>query len=143
MIGGQLGVQRLTGSPATRAAVTTFGPSTLQGVLRRSVPDQRGLDLTCAVGTVSGTTTNYTLTVKGTGALVLWTVTADWSAVTKFQSAKAYGPGVTDTGTITQKTGYQIKGAANGCGQASACNHAYVSSTKAAEVFTVQIVRTA
>lgn len=99
-----------------------------------------GATVTCAVGTVSGTTTNYTLTVTGTGALVQWTVTTDWSGVTKFQSAKAYGTGVSDTGTITQVTGYKIGGAANGCQPSASCNHAYVSSTKAAEVFTVQVV---
>jgi signal peptidase I len=96
--------------------------------------------LTCVVGTVSGTTTNYTLTIKGTGALVQWTVTADWAGVANWNSSKAFGPGVSDTGKVTTKTGYQIKGAANGStNPADSWNHAWISSTKAAEVFTVQV----
>jgi signal peptidase len=146
-VGGSTAFFSATTAPpaSTWAAAATFSPpapnvANCGGAVYTA---SANTTLTCAVGTVSGTTTNYTLTITGTGALVLWTVTADWSAVVKFQSAKAFGPGVTDTGTITQKTGYQIKGAANGCAQAAACNHAYVSSAKAPETFTVQIVRTA
>lgn len=96
--------------------------------------------LTCVPGTVSGTTTSYTLTVKGTGALTQWYVTADWSRVTNWLSSKAFGTGVSDTGDIKTATGYQIKGSANGStNPADSWNHAWVSSTKAAEVFTVNV----
>lgn len=97
--------------------------------------------LTCAVGTVSGTTSNYTLTIKGTGPLVKWTVTADWAGVANWNSSKAFGTGVSDTGKITTpRTGYQIKGNANGStNPANSWDHAWISSTKAAEVFTVQV----
>lgn len=99
-----------------------------------------GTTLTCAVGTVAGTTTNYTLTVKGTGALTQWSVTADWRGVSNWFKSKAYGPGVADTGDIMIQNGYQIKGSANGStNPADNWNHAWVSSTKAAEVFTVQV----
>lgn len=102
-----------------------------------------GATVTCAVGTVSGTTKNYTLTVKGSGALVQWAVTADWSGIAAFSYAKAYGTGVADTGNIVQKSGYQIKGSSNGStNPADSWNHAWVSSTKAAESFTVQVTTT-
>jgi hypothetical protein len=100
-----------------------------------------GTTVTCAPGTVSGTTSNYTLTVTGTGALVQWSVTADWSGVTNWYRSKAFGNGVSDTGDIMLRTGYQIKGSAGtSTNPADNWNHAWVSSTKAAEVFTVQVV---
>ena len=99
--------------------------------------------LTCTPGTVSGTTTNYTLVIKGTGALVQWGVAADWSGVAKFSYAKAYGTGVSDTGNIATATGYTIHGNANGStNPADSWNHAWISSAKAAETFTVQVTTT-
>lgn len=96
--------------------------------------------LTCVPGTVNGTTKNYTLTVQGTGALTQWAVTADWSKVANWDKSKAFGTGVLDTGDIKTATGYQIKGTANGStNPADSWNHAWVSSTKAAEVFTVSV----
>jgi signal peptidase I len=96
--------------------------------------------LTCAPGTISGTTTSYTLTIAGTGALTQWSVTADWSKVPNWLSSKAWGTGVTDTGEIKTATGYQIKGSANGStNPADTWNHAWISSTKAAEVFTINV----
>ena len=101
-----------------------------------------GATVTCAVGTVSGTTTNYTMTIQGTGALVQWSLNTDWTGVAKWQYSKAYGTGVSDTGNITQQSGYKIMGATNGCQTTATCNYGYVSSTKPAVVFTVQVTTT-
>jgi type II secretory pathway pseudopilin PulG len=102
-----------------------------------------GATLTCEFVSTAGLTSNFKLTVTGTApadAPAKWAVTADWSGVAKFQNGKAYGTGVADTGAITQQTGYQIVGMANGSTDPKqSWNHAYVSTAKAAEVFTVQV----
>jgi signal peptidase len=107
------------------------------GAVYTGVP---GTTVTCSVGTVAGTTTSYTLTVTGTGALTQWSVTADWTGYLNWYKGKAFGPGVADTGDIMTRNGYQIKGLVNGSvNPADSWNHAWVSSTKAAETFTVQV----
>lgn len=102
-----------------------------------------GATLTCEFVSTAGLTSNYKLTVTGTApadAPARWAVTADWSGVAKFQNGKAYGTGVADTGVVTQPSGYQIVGMANGSTDPKqSWNHAYVSVAKAAEVFTVQV----
>lgn len=102
-----------------------------------------GATLTCEHVSTAGLTSNYKLTVTGTAPAAtpaLWTVTADWSGVANFQNGKAFGTGVADTGAITQQSGYQIVGMANGSTDPKqSWNHAYVSAAKAAEVFTVQV----
>ncbi|MFB9714300.1 hypothetical protein [Arthrobacter methylotrophus] len=102
-----------------------------------------GATLTCEFVSTAGLTSNYKLTVTGTAPAatpVQWVVTADWSGVAKFQNGKAYGTGVADTGAVTQQSGYQIGGMANGSTDPKqSWNHAYVSAAKAAEVFTVQV----
>lgn len=102
-----------------------------------------GATLTCEYVSTSGLTSSYKLTVTGTAPAATpakWAVTADWSGVANFQNGKAYGTGVSDTGAITQQSGYQIAGMANGSTDPTqSWNHAYVSAAKAAEVFTVQV----
>lgn len=98
-----------------------------------------GTTLTCAVAFVSGKSTYYTLTVKGTGALTQWSVTTDWTGVTNWLSSRAAGTGVSDTGDILTQKDYQITGLRGKGNSSDSRNHAWVSSTKAAEVFTVQV----
>ena len=103
-----------------------------------------GATIACVLGSGSGgTTMNYTVTVSTTSTTpIQWAVNADWTAVSYFQSAKGYGTGVTDTGGISAKT-YSFSGTANGStNPADSWNHKYISSSKAAEVFTSQVVTT-
>lgn len=100
-----------------------------------------GTSISCSLASTSGTTKNYTMTVSTTSATPIeWKVNADWTGVTKFQSAKGYGPGVADTGAILTKS-YTFGGMANGSTNgADSWNHKYISASKAVEVFTVQVV---
>lgn len=102
-----------------------------------------GATIACVLGSSTGTTTNYTVTVSTTSATpIQWAVNADWTAVSYFQSAKGYGPGVLDTGSISAKT-YSFSGnAGTSTNPADNWNHKYISSSKAAEVFTSQVVTT-
>lgn len=99
------------------------------------------ISVTCSLASTSGTTKNYTVTIASTSATPIeWRLSADWSAVVKFQSAKGYGPGVLDTGAILTKT-YTFGGnAGTSTNPADSWNHKYISSSKAAETFTVQVV---
>jgi signal peptidase I len=106
------------------------------GAVYTSVP---GTTLTCAVGTVSGRTTSYTLTVQGTGAITQWSVTADWTGVTNWLKSSGSGTGVLPTGDIFVQKGYQFVGDKGQGNNTDPRNHAYVSSTKTAEVFTVLV----
>lgn len=100
-----------------------------------------GTSISCSLALTSGTTKNYTITVTTTSATPIeWKVNADWNGVTKFQSAKGYGPGVQDTGAILAKT-YAFGGMANGSTNgADSWNHKFISASKASEVFTSQVV---
>lgn len=100
-----------------------------------------GTSVTCVFTSVSGTTKNYTLTVKTTSPTpIQWGVNADWNGVVNFKSAKGYSGSVPDTGAITTKT-YTFGGSANGSTNPNDnWNYKYISSAKADIVFTVQIV---
>lgn len=95
--------------------------------------------LTCTPGTVNGTTSTYTLTVTGTGPLTQWSVTADWSRVANWYYSKVYGSTVASSSNIYTATGYSIVGSTNSCQTTANCNYGYVSSTKPAVSFTVQV----
>lgn len=97
--------------------------------------------VTCSLASTSGTTKNYTVTVSTTSVTPIeWKLSADWSTVVNFSSAKGYGTGVADTGAILTKT-YTFGGMSNGStNPADSWNHKYISSSKAAETFTIQVV---
>lgn len=131
------------GSGAAAPASPAAGPTTATcggGVYTVS---GTGAAIACALGSSSGTTINYTVTVTTTSATpIQWSVNADWTGVNYFQSAKGYGTGVLDTGAITSKT-YSFSGnSAGSTNPADNWNHKYISSSKAAEVFTSQVVTT-
>lgn len=100
-----------------------------------------GTSVTCVLASISGTTRNYTLTVKTTSPTpIQWGVNADWNGVVNFKSAKGYSTSVPDTGAIVTKT-YTFGGTANGStNPADNWNYKYISSSKADIVFTVQVV---
>ena len=100
-----------------------------------------GTSISCSLASTSGTTKNYTLTVTTTSTTPIeWKVNADWNGVTKFQSAKGYGPGVLDTGAITAKTFTFGGNAGSSTNPADSWNHKFISASKSAEVFTSQVV---
>lgn len=99
--------------------------------------------VTCAVAQVTGTTTNYTITVTGTSATPsIWTVQADWSGVTNFASAKGYAPvAFNDTGAITSKS-YTFSGTDRSWNgdQTASNNYKYISTAKSPITFTSQVI---
>jgi type IV pilus assembly protein PilA len=99
--------------------------------------------VTCAVAQVTGTTTNYTITVTGTSAAPsIWSVQADWSAIANFASAKGYAPtAFNDTGAITSKA-YTFSGTDRSWNgdQSASNNYKYISTAKPAITFTAQVV---
>jgi type IV pilus assembly protein PilA len=132
---GTVGTVTATASPSAGPTTATCGGGvyTVTGA---------GSTIACVLGSGSGgTTMNYTITVTTTSATpIQWSVNADWTGVNYFQSAKGYGTGVPDTGAISAKT-YSFSGTANGStNPADSWNYKYISSSKAALVFTSQVV---
>lgn len=122
-----------TSTPASNTVATCDGATyTVTG---------SGASIACVLSASSGGDKQYSITVKTTSTTPIeWKVNADWTGVAKFQSAKGYGTGVSDTGAILTKT-YTFGGMANGStNPADSWNHKYISSSKSAEVFTSQIV---
>lgn len=129
------------GTPSAATASPAAGPTTATCGGGTYTVSGGGATIACAVGSVTGTTTNYTITVTTTSTTpIQWSVNSDWNGVQYFQSAKGYGPGVLDTGAITSKT-YTFGGnAGTSTNPADSWNHKYISSSKAAEVFTSQVI---
>lgn len=99
--------------------------------------------ISCTPGTVLGTTKNYSITVTGTSTtLTAWSISADWTGIANFKQAKPTGGSVGSVSATTSTTG-TITGYANGStNPADNWNHKYISSAKAPETFTMEIVTT-